>query len=146
MNIAPTKFRSMGVCHFASCIVHFELPCSLCCGTLGPNRDEATRVPDACVDGGSRRGLGWRRGCGGTLDGQADATHWWDWPRRHAADRSRLLEWSEAGTAVAERSFGDGHFLRPNFIQPYRCTNVLIEGVTIVNSPMWEIHPVLSTN
>ena len=34
----------------------------------------------------------------------------------------------------------------PNFIQFYRCKNVLIEGVTIINSPMWEIHPVLSTN
>ena len=28
--------------------------------------------------------------------------------------------------------FGDGDYLRPNFIQPYRCTNVLIEGVTII--------------
>ena len=37
-------------------------------------------------------------------------------------------------------------YLRPNFIQPYRCQNVLIEGVTIVNSPMWEIHPVLCRN
>ena len=35
---------------------------------------------------------------------------------------------------------------RPNFIQPYRCKNVLIDGVTIVNSPMWELHPVLCTN
>ena len=26
----------------------------------------------------------------------------------------------------------------------YRCRNVLISGVTIVRSPMWEIHPVLS--
>jgi polygalacturonase len=36
--------------------------------------------------------------------------------------------------------------LRPQFIQPYRCTNVLIEGVTIRNSPMWEINPVLCRN
>jgi len=42
--------------------------------------------------------------------------------------------------------FGDGSKLRPNFVQPYRCENVLIEGVTIVNSPMWEIHPVLCRN
>jgi polygalacturonase len=47
------------------------------------------------------------------------------------------------GVPVAERIFGDGHFLRPNFIQPYRSRNVLIDGVTVVNSPMWEIHPVL---
>ena len=42
--------------------------------------------------------------------------------------------------------FGEGHYLRPQFIQAYRCRNVLIEGVTIRNSPMWEIHPVLCRN
>jgi polygalacturonase len=31
-------------------------------------------------------------------------------------------------------------------IQPYKCKNILIEGVTITNSPMWHIHPVLSDN
>jgi polygalacturonase len=31
-------------------------------------------------------------------------------------------------------------------VQFYRCRNVLIEDVTIVNSPMWEIHPVLCHN
>jgi len=50
------------------------------------------------------------------------------------------------GVPVRERVFGDGHWLRPNFIQPYRSRNVLIDGVTIVNSPMWEIHPVLCQN
>ena len=81
----------------------------------------------------------------GTLDGRADADHWWQW-KTETGDRTRLLQLAEQGVPVTERRFGDGHFLRPNFIQPYRCTNVLIEGVTIVNSPMWEIHPVLSTN
>jgi polygalacturonase len=46
----------------------------------------------------------------------------------------------------AERLFGEGSFLRPNFIQFYRCRNVLIDGVTVRNSPMWQIHPVLCTN
>ena len=41
---------------------------------------------------------------------------------------------------------GSGSYLRPPFIETYRCRNVLIEGITIVNSPMWEIHPVLSRN
>jgi polygalacturonase len=50
------------------------------------------------------------------------------------------------GIPVAARVFGEGYYLRPNFIQLYRCGNVLVEGVTIVNSPMWEIHPVLCTN
>ena len=47
---------------------------------------------------------------------------------------------------VTERKFGEGAFLRPNFIQPYNCKNILIEDVTIIRSPMWEIHPVLSSN
>lgn len=53
---------------------------------------------------------------------------------------------AETGVPVTKRVFGAGHYLRPQFIQPYRCKNVLIEGVTIVNSPMWELHPVLCTN
>ncbi|HRI80692.1 MAG TPA: glycosyl hydrolase family 28 protein, partial [Cyclobacteriaceae bacterium] len=47
---------------------------------------------------------------------------------------------------VSKRIFGEGSFLRPNFIEPYQCKNVLIEGVTIRNTPSWVIHPVLSEN
>jgi polygalacturonase len=86
----------------------------------------------------------------GTLDGQADSDHWWNWTGRgrsggpgQAAARTRLMAMPGRGVAVADRVFGEGSFLRPNFIQPYRSRNVLIDGVTIVNSPMWEIHPVL---
>jgi len=50
------------------------------------------------------------------------------------------------GVPVKDRVFGPGYWLRPNFIQPYRSRNILIEGVTIVNSPMWEINPVLCHN
>ena len=91
----------------------------------------------------------------GTLDGQADDEHWWSWkggknkkpgePDYRPA-RDRLLAMAEQGTPVEQRVFGNGDFLRPNFIQPHKCRNVLIEGVTIVNSPMWEVHPLLCTN
>ena len=93
----------------------------------------------------------------GTLDGQADREHWWPWkgsaeggakkgePNQTKA-REALVEMVERGVAVKDRVFGEGHYLRPQFIQPYRCKNVLIEGVSIKGSPMWEIHPVLSTN
>jgi unsaturated rhamnogalacturonyl hydrolase len=88
----------------------------------------------------------------GTLDGSASVENWWGWnrktanPSRQAAARNRLNEMGEKGVPVEQRAFGDGSFLRPNFIQPYRCRNVLIEGVTIINSPMWEVHPALCTN
>lgn len=52
----------------------------------------------------------------------------------------------EDGVPVEERIFGPGHFLRPQFIQPYLSKNVLIEGVTVINSPMWIVHPVRCEN
>lgn len=88
----------------------------------------------------------------GTLDGQADWDSWWVWnnkklePVKQKIARDRLATMAARGVPVAHRVFGDGDFLRPNFIQPYRCKNILIEDVTIVRSPMWEIHPVLSSN
>ena len=52
----------------------------------------------------------------------------------------------ENGVPVGERIFGKGHYLRVNFIQPYQCKNVLIDGITILRSPMWGINPVLCEN
>jgi polygalacturonase len=88
---------------------------------------------------------------GGTLDGQAGPERWWPWkradgPTSQKPDRDRLFRQAEEGVPVARRVYGAGHYLRPQFIQPYRCRNVLIEGVTIRNAPMWIIHPVLSAN
>jgi polygalacturonase len=47
---------------------------------------------------------------------------------------------------VEQRIFGPGHYLRPNFVQPYRCQNVLLEGFSIKRSPMWELNPTLCRN
>lgn len=93
----------------------------------------------------------------GTLDGQADTTVWWPWcgnPRqgwspgepKQDLDRERLFRMAEEGVPGEKRVFGEGHYLRPNFIQFYKCKRVLVEGVTIERSPMWAIHPVLCEN
>ncbi len=89
----------------------------------------------------------------GTLDGSASYENWWGWnkkmpgqPTKQVPARNLLIEQGDKGVPVAERKHGEGSFLRPNFIQPYRSRNILIEGVTILNSPMWEINPVLCTN
>jgi polygalacturonase len=50
------------------------------------------------------------------------------------------------GVPVAERQFGAGHFLRPNMVQFYRCRDILVSGVTILEPAMWTVHPVLSKN
>jgi len=93
----------------------------------------------------------------GTLDGQADNARWWPWkgsssfgwqpgdPNQNADD-ALSQQMADDAMPVEERVFGAGHYLRPNLIQPYRCRNVVISGVTILRSPMWEIHPVLSHN
>jgi polygalacturonase len=94
---------------------------------------------------------------GGTLDGNADCEHWWPWKGRKNCgwkvggpnqdqDRQLLFDQADRGVPVEERIFGAGHYLRPQFLQPYRCRNVLIEGLTLKNSPMWHVHPVLCTN
>ena len=85
----------------------------------------------------------------GTLDGQADESHWWSWKGREgrgAEARARLVKMVADDTPVNERRFGEGDDLRPSFIEPNHCRNVLIEGVHIRRSPMWEIHPLLCTN
>ncbi len=82
----------------------------------------------------------------GTLDGQASYENWWRWKKIQGDDVNVLRNQGETGVPVERRIHGDGKLMRPNMIQPYKCKNILIEGVTIRNSPMWHIHPVLSTN
>src|SRR5687768_10628741 len=92
----------------------------------------------------------------GTLDGQGKAFFWkWHGNPRYGGNpdvlsqrpaRARLYEMMDKNVPVAERVFGLGHYLRPQFIQPYKCRHVLIEGVTIVDSPMWEVHLVMCEN
>ena len=92
----------------------------------------------------------------GTLDGQGKSFFWkWHGNPRYGGNpdllsqrpaRARLYEMMDKNVPVAERIFGEGHYLRPQFIQPYKCKNVLIEGVRVVDSPMWEVHPVLCEN
>src|SRR5687768_14370491 len=76
----------------------------------------------------------------GTLDGQADNSHWWPWKGnvpfgwktgepRQLEGRNKLFAMAEQSVPVSQRVFGDGGYLRPSFIQPYRCRNVLIEDV-----------------
>ncbi len=93
----------------------------------------------------------------GLLDGQADNAHWWPWSGStrygwqpgqpsQGADDALSQQMADDGVPVELRVFGAGHYLRPNFVQFYRCQNVVIDGISITNSPMWELHPVLSRN
>lgn len=92
-------------------------------------------------------------GCG-TLDGGADKDHWWNWhhqvedswsedkPDLQLPARKALRRMNEEGVPVEQRIFGAGHYLRPDFVQFLRCKRVLLQGVTLHNSPMWQLNPV----
>lgn len=93
----------------------------------------------------------------GILDGNANNEFWWPWcgakrygwqegaPRQTEA-RNLLHEQNHRQQDARTRVYGKGHYLRPNFIQPYNCKNVLISGIKMINAPMWNINPVLCEN
>ncbi|MFI5338029.1 MAG: glycoside hydrolase family 28 protein [Opitutales bacterium] len=66
--------------------------------------------------------------------------------RLQAKGQERSRQMGAAGTPLAERQFGPGSYLRPSMIQPYECRSVLIEDVTVRDSPFWVIHPVFCRN
>jgi polygalacturonase len=95
----------------------------------------------------------------GILDGQADNEHWWPWKgssefgwkegapsQLDSMCRPLLMKMGDENVPVKERIFGNGHYLRPTFIEFYKCQNVLIENVTLLNAPFWFVHPTLCRN
>jgi polygalacturonase len=74
----------------------------------------------------------------GTLDGQGKSFFWkWHGNPNYGGDpaklsqrpaRARLYEMMDKNVPVGERIFGEGHYLRPQFIQPYKCKNVLMKA------------------
>lgn len=82
----------------------------------------------------------------GTLDGQGSNDNWWKWRKElQRQDREELFAQGRDGVAVEKRLYG-GKYLRPSMIEPVKCSNILIEGIKIINGPFWHIHPVLSQN
>lgn len=94
----------------------------------------------------------------GTLDGGASVKNWWsmvwnvetDWEkeRRNTQRYGRplLQEWMDAKKPVEERVMGHGYGMRPQLVSPFECKNILIEGVTMIRSPFWNLHPVFCEN
>lgn len=93
----------------------------------------------------------------GVFNGQASKDNWWPWAgkdvygyiegnpkQKDAINLPRLWKFSDDKIPVSERIFGEGYQLRPSFIQPFECENVLIQGITITNAPFWVIHPIKS--
>lgn len=77
----------------------------------------------------------------GVLDGQGDP--WWEWA--YASDFTSRLEATK--TPLSRRPFGKGageEGLRPNFVVFWKCEDILVEGITLKDSPMWNVHLIYS--
>ncbi|VXB54430.1 Glycoside hydrolase [Flavobacterium sp. 9AF] len=95
----------------------------------------------------------------GILNGQANENNWWPWKgstseghtygyqegqpsQKDSLNLPTLMDMGQNNVPVEQRIFGTNHYLRPNFIEPFECTNVLIKDITILNAPFWIIHPI----
>lgn len=94
----------------------------------------------------------------GTIDGQGSKNAWWPmcgvsrygWKEGMTAQstggRERLLMYGETSTPIYKRVMTPEDGLRPQLINLYSCNTVLIENVTLLNSPFWVIHPLFCEN
>lgn len=94
----------------------------------------------------------------GTIDGGGTNETWWKWSgKAHYGykpgmisqgngSRARLLQMAEESVPMDERKFGPEDGLRPQLINFNQCDGILIEDVTLLRSPFWVIHPLLSKN
>lgn len=81
----------------------------------------------------------------GIIDGNAkDTFSTWHALQKPSQALSRKMNHED--TPVEERIFGSGHYLRPHLVQFFECQNILIEDVTLANSPFWCIHLLKSEN
>lgn len=75
----------------------------------------------------------------------AQGAHWWAWYRQYGPPPRAVA----AKVPLSRRDFGKGagrEGMRPNFAVFWECQNVLIEGVTFDDSPMWNVHLIYTEN
>lgn len=89
----------------------------------------------------------------GTIDAQGSNETWWPmcgaphygWKEGKIAQRNggreKLFMYAETSTPIYKRIMTPEDGLRPQLINLYSCNTVLIEEVTLLNSPFWVIHP-----
>lgn len=95
----------------------------------------------------------------GVLNGQANNENWWSWSggksygwkkgmpsQNDPNNREVLVDMAEKNVSVADRIFGEGRYLRPNFIEFFECNTILIKDIKIINAPFWILHPIKSNN
>ncbi|MFA5326467.1 MAG: glycoside hydrolase family 28 protein [Prolixibacteraceae bacterium] len=81
----------------------------------------------------------------GTINGNG-ARKFAPWNNIQTTEQEMLRKMGRETLPVYRRVFGKGFKLRPGFFEPFGCTNVRIEGITILDSPFWVIHPIFCNN
>lgn len=74
----------------------------------------------------------------GVLNAQGE--HWWQWGR----SQPRAIA---TKAPLSLRDFGKGsgmEGMRPNFVVFWKCEDILVEGITLNDSPMWNVHLIYS--
>jgi len=94
----------------------------------------------------------------GIIDGNGSNDTWWQWngskrfgwkegnPCQRTTGRPKLQKMNDEKVDIEQRVMGDGAYLRPQLINICNSDRVLIEGVTLLRSPFWVIHPLKCTN
>ncbi|MDR2938651.1 MAG: glycoside hydrolase family 28 protein, partial [Prevotellaceae bacterium] len=75
----------------------------------------------------------------GVIDGEASQS-FAPWAAQQKNDQLLSREMNHKGLPIAERVFGQGHYLRPQLVQLYGCQNILVEDVRLEDSPFWCLH------
>ncbi len=81
----------------------------------------------------------------GEINGSASET-WAKWKKLQNEDKRLCRKMNNENVPLEQRVFGENHYLRPHLIQFYDCENILIDGITIKDSPFWCLHTVYSNN
>lgn len=83
----------------------------------------------------------------GTIQKVVEPNGWDGYKKKAKKAEKKLYEMSINDTPIEERVFGTVEdAIRVSFIQPYNCKNVLVEGVTIKDGPMWTLHVLYTEN
>lgn len=81
----------------------------------------------------------------GVIDGQGKE-YWLPWRKTQKPIKKVLRDMGRDGVPVEERVFIGDRRLRPYFVQFRKCSRVLVDGPTFIDSPFWMIHPLYSTD
>jgi len=86
----------------------------------------------------------------GVLDGQANK-FWYAWKKQPDGNdqektKKIIRDYGRDMVEEEKRIFGDGFKLRPSLIELYECENILIDSITLQESPFWTTHPVFCKN